>query len=166
MLNSGSGIASPNPARLVESRRPRPSWSPRQSWSPRPSTPSTPSCILFSTDPPPQDLLRQCIRVEVGERLSLEAILCHPWLLPNNNSSNNCNDPNKISTSSNSGVLGGLPIPNRDHATKGMNHPQVNFFPAIHNSSVQAQILTNAPLCSPWTVWGARPRSLLPRRST
>ena len=67
----------------------------------------------------------------MGERLSLEAILCHPWLLPNNNnSSTNCNnDPNKISTSSNSGVLGGLPIPNRDHAAKGMNHPQVNFFP-------------------------------------
>ena len=84
--------------------------------------------ILFSLEPPLQDLLRQCIRVEVGERLSLEAILCHPWLLPNNNSSTNCNDPNKISTSSNSGVLGGLPIPNRDHAAKGMNHPQVNFF--------------------------------------
>ena len=67
-----------------------------------------------------QDLLRQCIRVEVGERLSLEAILGHPWLLPN--ASNSSLDPTKPPGS---GGLGGLPIPSREHGAKGISHPQV-----------------------------------------
>jgi len=68
---------------------------------------------------PCKDLLRQCIRVEVGERLSLEAILGHPWLLPNVNSGL---DPTKMGPPSSG--LGGLPIPSREHGAKGISHPQ------------------------------------------
>ena len=60
--------------------------------------------------------------------MSLEAILGHPWLLPNACSSTL--DPTKIgagsSGSSSSSGLGGLPIPSREHgANKGISHPQV-----------------------------------------
>ena len=75
----------------------------------------------------PQDLLRQCIRVEVGERLSLEAILGHPWLLPN------VVDGSKMGHQApSSGQLGGLPIPSREHGAKGISHPQVKMVTLLH----------------------------------
>ena len=117
----------------------------------------------------PQDLLRQCIRVEVGERLSLEAILGHPWLLPNVNSSL---DPTKIGPPSSG--LGGLPIPSREHGAKGISHPQVKrvtgacIHPTLYSSRffklVELQSLTTE-LCSLWTAWAALPPSPHPRRS-
>ena len=108
-----------------------------------------------------QDLLRQCIRVEVGERLSLEAILGHPWLLPNAS-----NDGSKIGPSSG---LGGLPIPSREHGAKGISHPQVktvNDHWALDSSHSQwLKVSKPLYLCSPWTAWAALQPSRLPRRN-
>ena len=132
----------------------------------------------------PQDLLRQCIRVEVGERLSLEAILGHPWLLPNAYSSTL--DPTKIgagsSGSSSSSGLGGLPIPSREHgANKGISHPQVRrvtdacihpqftFLPISYYSNLlnlSKQKCLTGLLCSRWTVWEALRHCPRHRRSS
>ena len=115
-LNSDSVIASRNPARWLQ-------------------TISPPENVVLNIMP--QDLLRQCIRVEVGERLSLEAILGHPWLLPNVNSSL---DPTTIGPTTSG--LGGLPIPSREHGAKGISHPQVKMVtdacihPALHSSRI------------------------------
>jgi len=120
---------------------------------------------------PCKDLLRQCIRVEVGERLSLEAILGHPWLLPNACSSTL--DPTKIgagsSGSSSSSGLGGLPIPSREHgANKGISHPQpldsVGSSPALSppqekqlNNRTNKERLAASGSC--WTLGGGGEKS-------